>query len=679
MNYQNNLFTLLILLLSTVKSFSQTYSEVKEFHDNGQPRIKEIRNVDLKIIKKNTFDINGKLIEFTNYNPENGLKNGPFMEGSNTGFYENDKLNCENCTIVTNDDNDYFTIQFRGNFKDGKPIGEIQVYSLEEKQILQSDPYTSYLLSLDAKRRVNYSSYVGIGVYDEKKLYDIFYNDDGEIDGEIVLSEFSSIKFTNGKINEVYSLNKENKKIYKDSIGRYFKVLKINNKYHKNIGWLNNLYWNDFQGETEVSISYPDRYQSNPYDPKPKSYFEKDFNIFFGNENTDYIEGAPLVTFDLFGYDILNQNGLYQRPKNHEGWQYFSRHSFFTMLFFELPFQLIGDSVELLSTNDISDVIELWSNYNETLYSLIMVNGKDYIPNPTSTVAYGFPYKDLEDLKEVKTSEIYKTMMKFQSVGSKENRVPSGEEMGMRDIEFPFFIYWYNTLRDKSEVYNSYDICLEYYKILQNFIDSKESPITQVYLVDKKWDTYITYSNFHKLKIEETERKINEEKIKDDKVERKRIKEETERKIAVEKIKDERLLKESIILSSSNNPSFYFNLGVDNDQKGNIRLAKDYYLKTIELDPTYEPVYLNLVSLILQGETDLVKEMNGLGSSIDDNKRYDQLTKMRENLYLECVKILEKYILINGNNDEANQTLMNIYRVLGNNEGVKRMRKKILQ
>ena len=133
------------------------------------------------------------------------------------------------------------------------------------------------------------------------------------------------------------------------------------------------------------------------------------------------------------------------------------------------------------------------------------------------------------------------------------------------------------------------------------------------------------------------------------------------------------------ITQERNNPSFYFDLGVDNDQKGNISLAKDYYLKTIELDPTFEPVYLNLVSLILQGETDIVKEMNGLGSTIDDNKRYDQLTKMRENLYLECVNLLEKYIFINGNNGEANQTLLNIYRVLGNNEGVKRMKQKILQ
>ena len=132
------------------------------------------------------------------------------------------------------------------------------------------------------------------------------------------------------------------------------------------------------------------------------------------------------------------------------------------------------------------------------------------------------------------------------------------------------------------------------------------------------------------------------------------------------------------ITQERNNPSFYFDLGVDNDQKGNISLAKDYYLKTIELDPTFEPVYLNLVSLILQGETDIVKEMNGLGSSMDDNKRYDQLTKMRENLYLECVNLLEKYISINGNNGGANQTLLNIYSFFCFFEGVKRMKKKIL-
>ena len=49
----------------------------------------------------------------------------------------------------------------------------------------------------------------------------------------------------------------------------------------------------------------------------------------------------------------------------------------------------------------------------------------------------------------------------------------------------------------------------------------------------------------------------------------------------------------------------------------------------------------------------------------------------RENLYKECVPILEKLVSIN-ENQEAVKTLMNIYGTLGNNEGFKQM-KSLLQ
>ena len=63
--------------------------------------------------------------------------------------------------------------------------------------------------------------------------------------------------------------------------------------------------------------------------------------------------------------------------------------------------------------------------------------------------------------------------------------------------------------------------------------------------------------------------------------------------------------------------------------------------------------------------------MNGLGNSRADNARYDVLKTERENLYKECVPILEKLVSIN-KNQEAVKTLMNIYGTLGNNEDLSR-------
>ena len=121
------------------------------------------------------------------------------------------------------------------------------------------------------------------------------------------------------------------------------------------------------------------------------------------------------------------------------------------------------------------------------------------------------------------------------------------------------------------------------------------------------------------------------------------------------------------------NAVLYFNIGVVNAQKGNKTDAIKYYKKTIELDPNFESGYLNLVSLILQGESSIVEEMNSLGTSRADNARYDELKTERENLYKECVPILEKLVNIN-QNQEAVKTLMNIYGTLGNTEGFKKMK-----
>ena len=135
------------------------------------------------------------------------------------------------------------------------------------------------------------------------------------------------------------------------------------------------------------------------------------------------------------------------------------------------------------------------------------------------------------------------------------------------------------------------------------------------------------------------------------------------------------LMKEAIA-QDPNNATLYFNLGVVNAQNGNTEEAREYYEKTIELDSNYESGYLNLVSLILQGESGIVEEMNGLGTSRADNVRYDELKLKREELYRECVPVLEKLVELN-KNQEAIKTLMNIYGTLGNNEGFKRMKEMV--
>ena len=55
-----------------------------------------------------------------------------------------------------------------------------------------------------------------------------------------------------------------------------------------------------------------------------------------------------------------------------------------------------------------------------------------------------------------------------------------------------------------------------------------------------------------------------------------------------------------------NNAILYYNLGVINGEQGDLELAKEFYLKALELDNTYTATYLNLVGLILEGEGPIV-------------------------------------------------------------------------
>ena len=139
-----------------------------------------------------------------------------------------------------------------------------------------------------------------------------------------------------------------------------------------------------------------------------------------------------------------------------------------------------------------------------------------------------------------------------------------------------------------------------------------------------------------------------------------------------EKVKFQELMNQAIA-QDPNNPGLFYNLAVVTSDLGDKNSAREYYEKAIEIDPNYQNAYLNLVALILEGEQQIVEEMNSLGTSSKDNARYDSLKLEREKLYQECVPILKKLIDLEKNED-AIKTLMNIYGTLGNNEGFKKMK-----
>lgn len=119
-----------------------------------------------------------------------------------------------------------------------------------------------------------------------------------------------------------------------------------------------------------------------------------------------------------------------------------------------------------------------------------------------------------------------------------------------------------------------------------------------------------------------------------------------------------------VIAKSPNDPNLFYNLGVLAAQANENVEAEKYYKKAIEIDPNYINAYLNLSVLKLNGDTAIVDEMNKLGTSAKDNKRYDELKVKREAIFKSTLPYLEKANKLDPKNEDVYRTLLNVYNYL---------------
>ena len=127
-----------------------------------------------------------------------------------------------------------------------------------------------------------------------------------------------------------------------------------------------------------------------------------------------------------------------------------------------------------------------------------------------------------------------------------------------------------------------------------------------------------------------------------------------------------------------NNSELLYNLGVLAAEGGNAEESIKYYEKAISIDPGYADAYNNLAVVILEGEAGIVEEMNNLGTSSADNRKYDELKEKRAQLYEEAIPHLEKALELKTNIDTA-RTLMNIYSAMGKTDKYKEMKVKVTE
>lgn len=140
-----------------------------------------------------------------------------------------------------------------------------------------------------------------------------------------------------------------------------------------------------------------------------------------------------------------------------------------------------------------------------------------------------------------------------------------------------------------------------------------------------------------------------------------------------------RELMEEVVASDPNNPELYYNLGVSSASIGEEEKALEYYKQALELKPDYALAQINIAALKLKQEAAIVEEMNNLGTSPADNKRYDQLKEKRRQLYTEVLPYLESAVEQRPNNVELVRTLMNIYSQLGQDAKFKAMKARLAE
>jgi tetratricopeptide (TPR) repeat protein len=113
-----------------------------------------------------------------------------------------------------------------------------------------------------------------------------------------------------------------------------------------------------------------------------------------------------------------------------------------------------------------------------------------------------------------------------------------------------------------------------------------------------------------------------------------------------------------------NNADLVFNLGVISAGAKENADAEKYYLKAIEINPNYTNAYLNLAALKLEAEKPIIDEMNKLGTSDKDMKRYDVLKKQREEVFKGVIPYLKKANELDPKNEDVSKTLLGVYKAL---------------
>ena len=132
-----------------------------------------------------------------------------------------------------------------------------------------------------------------------------------------------------------------------------------------------------------------------------------------------------------------------------------------------------------------------------------------------------------------------------------------------------------------------------------------------------------------------------------------------------------------VVAKNPKDADLFYNLAViSSKSKDGAAEAEKNYLKAIEIDPQYKNAYMNLAVLKLEGEAKLVEQMNKLGTSPADNKKFEALKAKQQGLYKSALPYLEKAYELFGGDKDVKATLMNVYNALDMTDKYKALKAK---
>jgi len=123
-----------------------------------------------------------------------------------------------------------------------------------------------------------------------------------------------------------------------------------------------------------------------------------------------------------------------------------------------------------------------------------------------------------------------------------------------------------------------------------------------------------------------------------------------------------RLINEAIAKNPTNAELFY-NLGIVST-KNDPKAAEGYFKKALEIKADYFDSYVRLGDLMLVDEQKLTDQMNGLGNTAADNKKYEALKKQKDANYKSAVGYYEKAHGLKADDQYVIGMLTSLYQAL---------------